>query len=178
MKKRAGFVVIVALTAIVFCFLGWRLWPHTFSALTSFDENSVASFWIQAVVRQYEDEQAYNDTYYCIDVEQPQDNKLDEILKILNTSNYQQDYRNLLPGDIDTVHPDKNYDGNTVELCYAWGSEPDEYISVRFLSSSTIAVFIGGESGLHIYHPTNHETLYHLVEYLKVHGTVTTVSYP
>lgn len=178
MKKRIGLIAIITIIAIVVCLLLWRLWPHTLSSLMSLDEDSVTSFWAQATVRHFEDEQSYSDTYYRIDIAQPENSDLEEILEILNTSNYQQDYRNLLPGDVDTVHPDKNYDGNTVQLRYVWGDEPDEYVSIRFLSSSIITVFVGGESGFRIYHPTNHETIYHLVEYLQTHGTTTTSSYP
>lgn len=178
MKKRIGLVVIITLITIAVCFLSWRLWPHTLSSLVSLDEDSVTSFWAQATIRSFENEQSYNDTSYRIDIAQPQNSNLGEILEILNTSSYQQDYRNLLPGDVDTVHPDKNYDGNIVRLRYVWGNEPDEFVAISFLSSSIITVFVGGESEFRIYHPTNHETMYNLIEYLKTHGTTTTSSYP
>lgn len=131
------------------------------------------------MVRHYENEQSYTDTYYRMeDITQPQNSNPEEIFEILGTSRYQQDFRNLLPGDVDTVHPDKNFDGNMVSLRFFRGNEPDEYVNISFLSNSIITVFVGGESGFHIYHPANHETIYNLVEYLKTHGTAATTSFP
>lgn len=177
MKKRIGLVVIITLITIGVFFLIWCLWPHTISDSMNLDEDPVTSFWIQATVRDFESKQSFDDTYYRIDSEQSQNSKFDEILEILNTSRYQQDYRNLLPWDVYTVHPDKNHDGTIVQLRYVWGNEADEWGDITFLSSSIMTVFVGGESEFRIYHPTNHETKRKLVEYLKSHGTTTT-TYP
>ena len=179
MKKRMGLIVIITIIAIIVCSLIWRVWPHTFSDLLPFDKASVTSFSAYAMVRHYENEQSYTDTYYRMeDITQPQNSNPEEIFEILGTSRYQQDYRNILPGDVDTVHPDKNFDGNTASLRFFWGDEPDEFVNISFLSNSIITVFVGGESGFHIYHPTNHETIYNLIEYLKTNGTAATTASP
>lgn len=176
-KKRIGLVVFIALIAIVVCFLIWRSWPHTFSELISLDEDSVTSFWTEATVRNFESEQSFDDTFYRIDIEKTQNSTLEKILEILNTSKYQQDYRNLLPWDLDMVEPDQKYDGNVVQLCFVWGNEPDEFGYITFLSSGIITVLVGEETEFRVYHPTNHDTIHNLVEYLKMHGTATTSSY-
>lgn len=177
MKKRIGLIAVITAITIVVCLVIWRLWPHTLSDLIYLDEDSVTSLWTQANVRNFESEKSFDDTYYSIDITSQQNSNLREILEILDTSDYQQDFRNLLPWDVITVHPDKNYDGTTVQLQYVWGNGSDEYVSITFLSSSIITVFEGGESGFRIYHPTNQETIYDLVEYLKTNGTTTIPSY-
>ena len=177
MKKRTKLIFSIIL-AIGVCLLIWRLWPNRISHLLPFEENSVISFSVQATVRHYINEYSYNGTYYYLDIPHEQSRNFEEILEIINKSKYQQDYRNLLPGDIDTVHPDKNHDGTNVDLEFVFGNKPDQRINISFLSSSIIAVFVPAESSFRIYHPTNPETIDNLVEYLQTNGTSKTISYP
>ena len=173
MKKRIRLIVIIILT-IVACLLIWRLWPNHISDLLPLEDNVVTDFSGQAVVRHYESEYYYNDTYYYIDPSDVESSNVDEIIEILNTSNYQQDYRNLLPGNIDTVHPDKNHVGIDVDLRFYYGDKPEQRVSISFLSNSLMVVLVGEETGFRIYHPTNPRTMDELVEYLKIHGMIRT----
>lgn len=170
MKKRIGSIITIIVIALLVCLLIWRFWPCSFSNAIPLDEDSVISFSALARIDRFENGQSYTDTYR-IDTQQSQNGSVGEILEILNGSGYQQDYRNLLPWGIDGVSADKNYDGHTILLQFLLGDEKEEYINIQFLSSSIIAVSTGDVSGLRIYHPTNHETMYDLIAYLQTHGT-------
>ena len=169
MKKRIGVIIAMIAASLVICLLTWRFWPRSSSKLISVDENSITGFSAAAMVHRLENGQTLIDTY-CLDSSEQQSNDLGEIVGILATSSYQQDFRNLLPWDLDYVDSDKNYDGRTVMLVFYMGNQIDEYVQIQFLSSSIIAVFIGGEDGYQIYHPTNSMVIDALVEYLQTNG--------
>ena len=97
-------------------------------------------------------------------------NTLEEIMEILATSSYRQDFRNLLLWDLDYVDADKNYDGRTVTVSFYMNNQMDKYVQIQFLSSSIIVVSSGGETGFRVYHPTNHQTIDQLSEYIQTHG--------
>ena len=67
------------------------------------------------MVQRLENGKNHTDTYQIVNTEQ-QGNEPGDILEILATSKYQQDFRNLLPSSADSVEADKNYDGRTVTL--------------------------------------------------------------
>ena len=89
---------------------------------------------------------------------------------ILDSSDYQQDFRNILPWSIDQVDAGKNFEGYTVNLVFTWGDETNASVNMMFLSKNIVVVDTGTESGFRIYHPVNKDVLGNLVEYLKVHG--------
>lgn len=166
MKKVYWFITIIV-TALIVCVLIWRFWPHTSSTFISVDKNSLTSFSASADVQCFENGQSRTDTY-CIDDTEQQKDEIWDFVSILATSNYQQDFRNLLPWDIDSVSADKNYDGRTVRLTF---SSQDAYIDILFLSPSIMVVRTDKPSDLRIYHPTNSVTMDNLVDYLRTHGT-------
>lgn len=65
---------------------------------------------------------------------------------------------------------DKNYDGRTVTVSFYMKNQKDEYAQIQFLSSSIIVVSSGGKTGFRVYHPTNHQTMDQLLEYIQTHG--------
>ena len=169
MKKRIGLIITIIVAALIICLLVWRFWPHSSSSLISVDENAVTSFSAYAMVHRFENGQTYTDTYHIERTEQ-QGYALGEIVEILATSGYQQDFRNLSPRGVDSVGSDKNYDGRTVTLSFYTDSRTDEYVDIQFLGKSIIAVSYEGKSGFRIYHPTSHKVIDNLVEYLQTHG--------
>lgn len=172
-KMRLGWLLailcILVLIPIALLIGVWRFWPQSFSDLITVDETSIISFSVHGMLDRLENGQPVIDMYHIDDTDQ-QNNTPDEIIEILETSSYRQDFRNLLPWGMDYVDADKNYDGRTVTVSFYIGNQKDEYIQIQFLSSSIIAVFGGGKSGFCVYHPTNHETIDQLVEYLQTHG--------
>ena len=168
MKKR---IIIITIITFVTCLLIWRFWPHSFSSIIPVDVNSVISFSACTSVAYVEDGEPYIDTY-CLDISQQQDDSIEEIIKILEASEYQQDYRNILPWSIDYVDTDRNFDGHTATLLFVFGNKKDDCISIQFLSRSIIIVSIREEPGFRIFHPTNPETLYDLVEYFQTYGAM------
>ena len=159
--------LLIIVAAIVICLLTWRFWPQSLPNLISADETSITAFSSTVMVHRIENGQPITDTY-SINTEQ-QSNEPSEILEILEKSSYRQDFRNLLPWDLNYVDADKNYDGRTAMLEFSVGNQKDEWVEIQFLSSSIIAVSVGGESEFRIYHPTNHVILDELVEYFQIH---------
>ena len=72
----------------------WRFWPQSFSKAISVDENSIVGASVHAMINYFDNDSI--DTYRIDDMEQ-QINTLEEIIEILVTSSYRQDFRNLLP---------------------------------------------------------------------------------
>lgn len=164
MKKRLFIIVVILLVGLSI----WRFWPHSFTNVISVDETSIVDFSAVAVVNGFENGKHQNEIYH-IDAFQSNSSILKDAINLLEASSYQKDYRNLLPWSVNSVDSDKNYDDYTIDLLFSFGYGVDEYISVKFLSSSIIVVSIGGESGFHIYHPTNNQTIHELLEYIKLH---------
>ena len=127
MKKRIGLIITIIVAALIVCLLIWRFWPQSSSNLISVDENSITSFSASAMIHHLENGQTRTDTYR-IDNPAQQGNEPGDIIEILATSRYQQDFRNLLPWSADNVEADKNYDGRTVVLVSSVGNQKEQYI--------------------------------------------------
>lgn len=168
MKKRLGLVITIIIAALIIGLLVWRLWPQSSFGLISVNESTVTSFSAYGMFQDFE--KGHCDLY-SINSPEPLSNEPEEILEILATSKYQQDFRNLLPWGVDGVSADKNYDGNMVTLSLYF-QDKEEYIEFQFLSNSLVVVRTPKQFNMRIYHPTNSITLDKLVEYLKNHGAL------
>lgn len=164
-KKILKIVAAVLLITLI----GWRLFPHSLSAVIPVGQDAVTHFSCTATVSVIKDEEAGFDIYK-MDSLTSQDTCMREIWEILLSSDYRQDFRNALPWNIERTEPDKNYDGRAVNLIFSWGSGADESCLITFNSKSMIAVDKGVNSGFQIYHPTNPNLFDDLIKYLKLHG--------
>jgi len=163
-------VAITSIVAIlVICLLVWRVWPNTVSGIIPIDENAITSFSSNVVINRIENGQTLTDVYSIHKTEFPCDEP-GNILEILATSSYQQDFRNLLPWSADSVGADKGYDGRNAVLVFSVGNQNNEWVEINYLSSGTIVVFVGWEDGCCIYHPTNEQIFDDLIEYFITHG--------
>ena len=160
---------MIILIAFAVYLVIWRFWPNSFSNTISVNENSIDRVSIHAMVNHFGMGQDTIDTYLIDDLNQPI-NMLEEIIDILNTSSYRQDFRNLLLWDLDYVDADKNYDGRTVTVSFFTKNPKDECAQIQFLSSSIIVVSSGRKTGFRVYHPTNRKTMDQLLEYVQMHG--------
>ena len=170
MKKRLWLMITILIVALIAGLLIWRFWPQSASRILSVDEESITSFSSNITISRIENGQTATETYSI--------NKMDfpcaepgELLEILATSTYRQDFRNLLPWKTHYIEADKNYDGRSVLMAFSVGNGKDEWIQIHFLTSTMIAVHKGGEDGLRVYYPTNRETLDELTEYFQTHGS-------
>ena len=168
MKKQIGLIIKIVVALFIVCMLVWRFLPQSFSDLISIDKTSVTNFSASARVQRLENGEIHTDTY-SINTEQ-HGNRSGDVIDILATSRYKQDFRNLLPWSADSVEADKNYDGRNLVLVFSVGNQKDEWLHIHYLSSSIIAVSVGTEDGFRIYHPTNRKTLDELTEYFQAHG--------
>lgn len=156
---------------IIFCFVllvgvcVWRFRPLSFSNITISNEKNLILHSVTHVHITFDD----GHHVYLLDKEQINTEITKDILEILDSSSYRQDFRNLCPWGVNRVNNDKNFDGNVVEILV--GVAEEEWVNVHFTSSSL--VFVGGNkfTGFRIYHPTSDETIYKLAEYIKENGT-------
>ena len=169
MKKRIRMFIMIILIALAVYLVLWRFWPNSLSNMISVNENAIDSVSVHAMVNHFGIGEDTIDTYLIDDMNQPI-NTLEEIIEILTTSSYRQDFRNLLLWDLDSVEADKNYDGRTVIVSFYVGNKKDEYVQIQFLSSSIITVSSDDKTGFRVYHPTNKKTIDQLVEYLQTYG--------
>lgn len=165
MKKR---IIIIPLIAIIIGLLTWRFWSHPSSKILSAEADTITGVSGYTIYAGVKNGAAYNESYSLEFITSKKE--IQEILAILNMSDYKQDFRNLLPWIISDIDTDQDFDGNIACLQFDCGNEADEYVSIRFLSKSIMTVETGATSGLRIYHPTNPEVLADLVEYLQTHG--------
>ena len=166
MKKRAAVIVAAAL---IIGLLVWRFWSHPLSSIICVEKSSVTSIACSISAGGVEDGMPYINSYTLSELS-PQDNGFEEIMEILDSSNYRQDFRNLLPWSINSVGSD---DANNVlvgNAVFVWGSGENESCFMSMHSENMIVVSSGTESGLKTYHPTNSEMLGTLAEYLQTHG--------
>ena len=166
-------VVITSVIAlIVICLLVWRLWPQPFSDLLPTDEDAIICF------SAYTREKGENGSIYdrigydisCRGHAEGSCNDPSEILDILATFSYQQDFRNLFPVELDTVRPDEHYDGRFASVDFYTGIPECEYFSIDFLTSGIILVFVRGQEEFRVYHPTSQNTFDMLIEYIQTHS--------
>ena len=99
----------------------------------------------------------------------PEDTAFEGILMLLNSTRYQEDFRNLLPWPIEAVSAGRAFDGRSVSLMLVWGPSEDECCSLS-LSGRQIVVSRPHHDGFLIYHPTDPKLLNWLAIYLANNG--------
>ena len=152
---------------VIACLLLWRMWPHSYSGILPVDEEDIVSLSVFANIKD-----AGYDTFYRMDDIPSQDEHLQNITEIMQTSVYRQNFRNLLPWKIHEMFSDDNYDGQTIRLLYNPDNDNGNYAAVDFISSSLIAVSVGEGNGFRFYHPANPETIGELLEYMRLYARV------
>ncbi len=166
MKKRtallAAAVLIIALLAGI-----WRVWPHLLSSVICAEKSAVSGIACSVCIFGVENGKPYTNGYTLSELS-PQEDGFEEIMEILESSNYRRDFRNLLPWSIDSVGSDGA--GLSAVVVLVWGSRANESCVMSMQGGNMIAVSSGAESGLKVYHPTNREMLNTLAEYLQTHG--------
>lgn len=169
MKKRIGYMIAALIVALFAGLLLWRFLPRSCAHMMSVDESAFTGFSSQAMIYHFDLGSTYTDMYYIEHIPR-QEAAYGEIMEILATSRYRPDFRNLLPWNLSSLSSGKNYDGRTVSMVFSAVSQEEQFVSIRFLSSTIVQIHIGNKSGFRIYHPTNRETFDKVVEFLQTNG--------
>lgn len=164
MRKKIAVIVAVVL---IICLLGWRFWPHSFSTVISVEKNTLTNIACHVSVMGVEKGKPFINTYMLSELS-PQDTDFEKIVEILDSSDYCQDFRNLLPWKIDSVGANNTNLSATVVL--VWGNGENESCFISLYDRSVISISFENEAGLRVYHPTNRKMLKTLAEYLQTHG--------
>lgn len=168
MKRKHLKIAITVFAVLFIVLMGWRIWPCSFSDIISEDKSSIIYCTTAARIGGIKDGEPVSDSYSMNNHET--DENLKGLLEILDSSAYQPDFRNLLPGSISSVEADKNYDDRNAIVVLGWGNSKEEYVEIQFLSSSIIAVKREGDPGFMIYHPTDRNLLDSLIAYIQENG--------
>ncbi len=170
MKKRLKLIITIIVIALIIYIPIWRFLPRSLSDLMSVDENSIKIVSISAQVFNINAPGTSHYEQYHLEEMEQQRNMSKEIVDILSTSSYRQDFRNFWSWGLKSISADRNYDGRTVLLAFNIENPKGEVGFIHFLSSSLILVYGEGTVGYHIYHPTNNATISMLIDYIQTHG--------
>ena len=160
--------IALLLAILLLCMLIWRLTPHTFEQMTASDLDAISSLSGTVVFSGVRDGTAYTEGYTLPTVT-AEDTAFESILLMLDVTRYREDFRNLLPWDIDAVSSDSAFDGRSVTLMLSWGPSADMCCALM-LSGRQIVVSRPQHEGFLIYHPLNSRLLHHLSAYLTTNG--------
>ena len=160
--------ILLLLAILLLCLLAWRLTPHTFEEITASDQNAITSLAGAATFLGVRYGRAYTESYALQNV-LPEDTAFEGILMLLNSTRYQEDFRNLLPWPIEAVSAGRAFDGRSVSLMLVWGPSEDECCSLS-LSGRQIVVSRPHHDGFLIYHPEDPKLLNWLAIYLANNG--------
>ena len=163
MKKR---IIAVSLMVVVLFLLVWRFRPVVFSDIAISSDEIPYSYNLTCTLYEFGEKATYNFDSREIEID-----IWNDVLEILNSSSYRQDFRNLLPWGVRSVNSDRNYDGRTALLSIILENPKKGYIHVEFISCSLMIVQRSGDNAaFRVYHPTNHKTIDMLIEYIQTYG--------
>lgn len=100
MRRGTKKCILLLLAILLLCLLAWRLTPHTFEEITASDQNAITSLAGAATFLGVRYGRAYTESYALQNV-LPEDTAFEGILMLLNSTRYQEDFRNLLPWPIE-----------------------------------------------------------------------------
>ena len=169
MRKRIKKIVIALLAFIVLCGCVWRLRPHSFADIISADEGAIISLACTASISGLNnDGTPFIDNYELQAL--TEDNKdFIAIITILNQSEYQQSFQNLLPWAITSVS--SNGSSKKANIFLVWGNTEKETCFLTVHGDGKAVVSLGENNGLLVYHATDSSMLDQLVNYVQENGT-------
>jgi hypothetical protein len=167
-KRKTVIIVVVLVIGLLVC--GWRFYPYDLSSIISVRKNEITSLACAMSVGGVENVKPYINTYELSELS-PHNDDFEEIMEILDSSDYHQDFRNLLPWSVNSIGSDDSDKIRTASVLIVWGNGENECCFLSMTDERKVAVSSGAESGLKLYHPTNREMLNILSEYLQMHGT-------
>ena len=173
MKKRM-IIIAASVIFVVLCF--YRFWPCSFSSLLSVDVENTGMFIYSITNESTGDEETY--TIEGLD-ETMESKHLKEIMNIIESSNYQKDFRNVYLRNSNEFINLKKYSGTKIELLIyprEWVSEGkgfSEHFTIGFWDfggKCIVSIDPMEATGFRIYHSTNKEMMNDLLEYIKENG--------
>ena len=170
MKRRMKLIITIIIAVLIIYLPIWRFWPKSLCDLMSVEENSIKIISVSAYVFNINAPgMSQHDLYQLKDLEQ-QSNISQEIVDILSSSGYREDFRNLWPWGVKSISADRNYDGRNVSLFFEIENQEGKAGYIYYTTNSLISVHGMRKRGFSVYHPTNRETFDVLVEYIQEHG--------
>lgn len=120
MRRGTKKCILLLLAILLLCLLAWRLTPHTFEEMTASDRDEITSLAGVVSLSGVRDGRAYTESYALQNVT-PEDTAFEGVLMLLNSTRYQEDFRNLLPWPIEAVSAGRPLTGEASRLCWSGG---------------------------------------------------------
>ena len=149
--KKSLKITISAAAALIILALVWRLWPHDLAHVISSGENEISSIACTASFGGVENGKTYIDTYKLQSLSKGSQ-EFSQVLGVLQSSKYRQNFQNLFPWDITSVDSDG---GSTLLVSLAWGDGYEDSCYLVFHESGQVTVNRGSDSGFKIYQAAN-----------------------
>lgn len=164
MKKHIRLIVIVTVAALIIGLLLWRFWPHSFSSIMPLEE--VRRFSASVSIRHNENGETVFYSYHFISSDPDCINyvAIEIITDILTASDYQQDFRNLIPWD------SFKYGDIRLELTFSSKNPKYQPTYVNFYSDNTLTVSYKDSTPYYVFHPTNPEIYQELISLIQTYG--------
>ena len=169
MRKHIKKLTIILLAATVLCACVWRLLPHPFADIISVDESAILSLACTANISGLNNDSEPFIDHYELQALTNGSKNFTDIIDLLNQSEYQQSFRNLLPWAITSVHSSGSSINANIFL--TWGNAEKETCLLTVLDDGKVVVSPGKSNGLFVYHATDRSMLEQLVNYVQENGT-------
>lgn len=165
MRKHIKKIAIILLAIIILCACVWRLLPYSFADIISVDESAIISLACTANLSGLDkDGTAFIDDY---ELQALTDGNKDfiAIIDILNQSEYQQSFQNLLPGTITSAGSSGR--SMNANIFLTWGNTEKETCFLTVHGNGKVVVSFGKNNELLVYHATENFMLEQLVNYVQ-----------
>ena len=166
MKKKLLAIFLLVLIALP-CI--WRLWPHSLNRILDANGEAFDAIAVQVSEFGISDGSPKIDVYR-LDIPSRKDANYDSFMSVLQSTEFRQDFRNLLPWNILSVGSGQDSITHSAYILLEWGGGNTCYIS--FHGDRIVSFDISGETEYRIYHPADRATLNRIVTYVKEHGAL------
>ena len=165
MKKKCVFLVLAAV--LILSLTGWRMWPHTFRAITSSEEETFREISIHLTEMGVSDGRPVIKMYKLV-IDAPDDEHYTAVMSILEGTSYRSDFRNVLPWKSSSLgsNSGKITHSATVTLI----GENGDICEIFFADNHLVGLLKNRQNGFNRYHPSDRSTLDQIADYTIEHG--------
>lgn len=162
-------MLIALLALIVLCAFVWRLRPHSFADIISVDESTIISLACTANINGLNNDGTTFIDNYELQALTNDGKDFIAIIDILNQTEYQQSFQNLLPWAITSVSSSGS--SMNANIFLAWGNTEKDTCFLTVHGDGKVVVSFGESSELFVYHAIDSSMLGQLVNYVQENGT-------
>ena len=166
-KKAIGIAAGAVVAAAALCLAVWRLWPHSLGDVIGTEPGDITSLSCGVMVGGLDTDGEASMDRYSLPAVQAGEEPFEEMLSILQSCEFRQDFRNLLPGGALSGSSDANL---SVVVSFTWGKNAEHSGTLVFLGEESVVSSVNGGSGT-VYHPVDGSAAERLAACVEAFGT-------